>query len=55
MKFGIALFAKLGLFARKATGGPDMFDARLQRSRAREYRNPARARLFKNRPSPLEA
>lgn len=55
MKFGIALFARFGLFAHKSAGGPDFFDLRLERSRTRENRCVARAILFRNRPSLLEA
>jgi hypothetical protein len=55
MKFGIALFARLGLFARKTATAPDAFDLRLERSRAREDRREARPVLFRNRQSPLEA
>lgn len=54
MKLGLALFARWGLFARTSIAGPDLFDQRLQRSRAREGRCPARAVLFRNRPSPQE-
>jgi hypothetical protein len=55
MKFGLALFARFGLFARKSVIGPDQFDLRLARSRDRESRCAARAAVFRNQPSPLEA
>lgn len=55
MKFGYALFARFGLFTRKADAGPDMFDLRLERTRTREGRREAQRLLFKNRLSLLEA
>lgn len=55
MKIGYALFARFGLFTRKANTAPDMFDMRLERTRTREARQAAQTVLFKNRLSPLEA
>ncbi len=55
MKFGLALLARFGFFARKSVAGPDTFDLRLERSRAREDRRQARAVLFRNRPLHPEA
>jgi hypothetical protein len=47
MKFGIALFARLGLFVRKEPA-PDMFEQRLQRSTTREQRREVQSTLFRN-------
>jgi hypothetical protein len=55
MKFGYALFARFGLFARKAAAGPDVFEMRLERTRTREARREAQPMLFKTRLSPLAA
>lgn len=55
MKFGLAFLARFGFFSRKTVTGPDTFDLRLERSRAREDRREARAMLFRNRPLHPEA
>lgn len=47
MKFGIALFARFGLFARKEAA-PDLFDLRLQRSTTREQGREVQAALFRS-------
>lgn len=47
MKYGIALIARLGLFAPK-TEALDLFDLRLQRTRIREIRREVASVLFKN-------
>ena len=49
MKFGLSLFARFGLFTRKADAAPDMFTLRLERTRTREARQRAQQSLFKNR------
>ncbi len=55
MKFGYGLFARFGLFTRKAEAGPDLFEMRLERTRTREARREAQPMLFRTRLSPLEA
>lgn len=47
MKFGLALFARFGLFARKEAA-PDLFDLRLQRSSTREQRREVKSALFRS-------
>ena len=54
MRYGYALLARFGLFARKSEG-PDAFDLRLQRIGARERYRQARAILFKGLPQLMEA
>jgi hypothetical protein len=47
MKFGIALFARFGLFARKEPA-PDMFELRLQKHTTREQRRAVQSTLFRS-------
>ena len=49
MNFGRSLFARFGLFTRKADAAPDMFTLRLERTRTREARQRAQQSLFKSR------
>lgn len=54
MKFGKALLARFGLFARKEAA-PDQFDLRLQRIGRRERVQMPHLALFRNQLSPLAA
>lgn len=54
MTFGKALFARFGLFARKAVG-PDQFDLRLQRIGRRERDQKLPPAFFRNLQSLQEA